>query len=97
MDGKVLVCATSWWNTHQISQYLGETQKPIWINLSSNRTEVYRDITQLYCGHSADLERYDAGVLLGGSSMIARDPPRGLCTSECRGCTLKWSGQGSGA
>ncbi|BDA45166.1 Uncharacterized protein ycf21 [Coccomyxa sp. Obi] len=57
VDGKVLVCATSWWNTNQISRYLGETQKPIWINLSSNRTEIYSDITQLYCGHSADLER----------------------------------------
>ncbi len=57
VKGETLVCASSWWNTAQISGYLGETQKPIWINLSSKRTEIYREITQIYCGHSADLEK----------------------------------------
>ncbi|CAL8469074.1 g8615 [Coccomyxa elongata] len=57
VDGKVLVCATSWWNTQQISRYLGETEKPIWISLSSQRTEIFREITQLYYGNSPDLEK----------------------------------------
>ena len=57
VKGETLVCASSWWNTAQISGYLGETQKPIWTNLSSKRTEIYREITQIYCGHSADLEK----------------------------------------
>ena len=57
VNGRVLVSASSWWNSAQMSQYLGEAHKPIWINLSSNRTELYREITQIYCGHSPDLER----------------------------------------
>ncbi|KAK9908334.1 hypothetical protein WJX75_006252 [Coccomyxa subellipsoidea] len=57
VEGTALVCATSWWNTDEIARYLGQTQKPIWINLSVNRTELYREITQVYCGHSPDLER----------------------------------------
>ncbi len=57
VNGKALVCATSWWNTTEISQYLEAKEKPIWINLSANRTELYREITNVYCGHSPDLER----------------------------------------
>ncbi|EIE21054.1 DUF564-domain-containing protein, partial [Coccomyxa subellipsoidea C-169] len=57
VKGTALVCATSWWNTAEISAYLGQTQKPIWVNLSQNRTELYREITNVYCGHSKDLER----------------------------------------
>lgn len=62
VEGTALVCATSWWNTDEIARYLGQTQKPIWINLSVNRTELYREITQVYCGHSPDLERCEHAI-----------------------------------
>ncbi|KAK9916054.1 hypothetical protein WJX75_007865 [Coccomyxa subellipsoidea] len=55
--GKVMVCATSWWNTENISRFLGDVGKLIWINLASKRTETYREITQLYYGNSPDLVR----------------------------------------
>lgn len=59
----MLVCATSWWNTAEIKSYLGQTQKPIWVNLSANRTELYREITNVYCGFSPDMERCEAATV----------------------------------
>ncbi|EIE21046.1 DUF564-domain-containing protein, partial [Coccomyxa subellipsoidea C-169] len=56
VSGMALVCATTWWNTAEIPRFLGEPQKPIWSNLASTCTELFREITQLYCGYSPELE-----------------------------------------
>lgn len=46
----VLVYAASWWNAGAVGEYLRDTSKPIWTNLSQERTELYRDIRRVYHG-----------------------------------------------
>ncbi|BDA45157.1 Uncharacterized protein ycf21 [Coccomyxa sp. Obi] len=57
VKGMALVCASTWWNTQQISRYLSGAPKPLWIKLSADCTELFSEITSLYCGYSPDLER----------------------------------------
>ena len=88
VNGQVLVCASSWWNSAQMSQYLGEAHKPIWINLSSNRTELYREITQIYCGHSPNLERCAADAACGKVRQILQWSDANNFHADGRGCLL---------
>ncbi|GAQ80691.1 hypothetical protein KFL_000600080 [Klebsormidium nitens] len=56
-DGQPLVYAASWWSAREVRGYLKEVQKPIWVNLSETRAELYRDVQRLYLGFSDELER----------------------------------------
>lgn len=51
-----MVYACSWWDAAHVSEYLKDSSRPIWESLSQGRTELYRDIQQVYCGHSDYLE-----------------------------------------
>lgn len=51
-----MVYACSWWDAAHVSEYLKDSRRPIWESLSQGRTELYRDIQQVYCGHSDYLE-----------------------------------------
>lgn len=55
-SNRAMVYASSWWDAAHVSEYLKDTSRPIWESLSQGRTELYRDIQQVYCGHSAYLE-----------------------------------------
>lgn len=55
-SNRAMVYASSWWDAAHVSEYLKDTSRPIWESLSQGRTELYRDIQQVYCGHSAFLE-----------------------------------------
>ena len=55
-DTRAVVYASSWWDAAHVSDYLKDTSRPIWESLSQGRTELYREIQQVYCGHSAFLE-----------------------------------------
>jgi hypothetical protein len=57
-DGRsaALVYAASWWNADSAGKYLKEASQPIWTSLSHGRTELYRDIQQLYFGDCRTLE-----------------------------------------
>ena len=52
----VLVYAASWWNADAVGDYLRDAAKPIWTNLSQERTELYRDIRRVYHGECRALE-----------------------------------------
>lgn len=56
-DNAALVYAVSWWNANTIHHYLKNAAKPIWANLSQERTELFRDIRTVYYGHCPGLER----------------------------------------
>uniref|UniRef100_A0A061SHU8 Chorismate lyase n=1 Tax=Tetraselmis sp. GSL018 TaxID=582737 RepID=A0A061SHU8_9CHLO len=51
------VYAASWWNAAEVDRFLADKSKPIWVSLSAERTEVYREIMRLYYGHSPEMER----------------------------------------
>ena len=53
-----MVYACSWWDAAHVSEYLKDSSRPIWESLSQGRTELYRDIQQVYCGHSHYLEEW---------------------------------------
>jgi chorismate lyase len=57
-DGKsaALVYAASWWNADSAAKYLKVASQPIWTSLSHGRTELYRDIQQLYLGDCHTVE-----------------------------------------
>ena len=51
--GRPWVTATSWWNAQQVNQFMRETDQPIWANMASRKTELYREIKNVYYGASA--------------------------------------------
>lgn len=51
-----LVYAASWWNKSKADAFLTDVDSPIWVNLSDNKTELFREIRALYGGRSAGLE-----------------------------------------
>ena len=53
----MLVYATSWWAAGEVGQYLKAVQEPIWDNLFRQKAELFREVEQIYWGHSAELER----------------------------------------
>lgn len=55
VSGEKLAYAASWWAMSQVDEYLQNRSLPIWDSLSILHTELYRDVRQLYCGHSAFL------------------------------------------
>jgi chorismate lyase len=56
-SGQRLAYATSWWEASHVDDYLQNRSLPIWASLAQLRTELYRDVQGIYCGHSAALER----------------------------------------
>ncbi|HIK26850.1 MAG: chorismate lyase [Oscillatoriaceae bacterium SKW80] len=55
-SGQRLAYATSWWEASHVDEYLQNKSLPIWANLASLRTELYRDVQGLHYGYSAALE-----------------------------------------
>eukprot|EP00873_Tetraselmis_striata_P040725 jgi/Tetstr1/460989/TSEL_006140.t1 len=55
-DKQAHVYAASWWDASQVDELLKDKSKPIWVSLSEGRTELYREIKRVYCGHSEKLE-----------------------------------------
>ncbi len=66
-SGQRLAYATSWWEASHVDEYLQNRSLPIWSSLAKLRTELYRDVRGLHCGHSAALEEGfgEAGPLWG--------------------------------
>uniref|UniRef100_UPI0030842F4C chorismate lyase n=1 Tax=Petrachloros mirabilis TaxID=2918835 RepID=UPI0030842F4C len=54
-SGQRLAYATSWWEASHVDEYLQNRSLPIWASLAHLRTELYRDIRQVYYGHSPAL------------------------------------------
>uniref|UniRef100_A0A7S3F459 DUF98 domain-containing protein n=1 Tax=Prasinoderma singulare TaxID=676789 RepID=A0A7S3F459_9VIRI len=54
--GERMAYAASWWSEDAMNTYMKDSDKPIWVNLASTRTEVYRNILAVYMGHSKELE-----------------------------------------
>ena len=52
-----LVYACSWWNEAKADAFLTDVKSPIWVNLSENKTELFREVKALYRGASPELER----------------------------------------
>lgn len=52
------VYAVSWWNKSKAEAFLTDVKSPIWVNLSDNKTELFREVKTLYEGHSEELERH---------------------------------------
>lgn len=55
-SGQRLAYATSWWEASHVDEYLQNRSLPIWASLARLRTELYRDVQGIYCGHSPALE-----------------------------------------
>jgi len=55
-SGQRLAYATSWWEASHVDDYLQNRSIPVWASLARMRTELYRDVQGIYCGHSAELE-----------------------------------------
>lgn len=55
-SGQRLAYAASWWEASHVDEYLENKSLPIWASLARLRTELYRDVQGIYCGHSAALE-----------------------------------------
>ncbi len=51
-SGQRLAYATSWWNADHVDEYLQNRSIPIWASLARLRTELYRDVRGICCGHS---------------------------------------------
>ncbi|NJL01151.1 MAG: DUF98 domain-containing protein [Spirulinaceae cyanobacterium RM2_2_10] len=54
-SGQYLAYAASWWDASQVDDYLQNRTLPIWDNLASLHSELYRDVQGLYYGHSEAL------------------------------------------
>jgi len=52
-----LVYAVSWWNKAKADAFLTDVESPIWVNLSENKTELFREVKALYRGHSPELDK----------------------------------------
>lgn len=56
VSGQRLAYAASWWDASYVDEYLQNRSLPIWDNLASLHSELYRDIQGIYYGHSETLE-----------------------------------------
>lgn len=54
---KPLVYATSWWNAATVDNFLRDKDQPIWVSLTQQHMELYREVQLVYLGHNAELER----------------------------------------
>eukprot|EP01025_Chloroclados_australasicus_P018062 TRINITY_DN19347_c0_g1_i1.p1 TRINITY_DN19347_c0_g1~~TRINITY_DN19347_c0_g1_i1.p1 ORF type:complete len:271 (-),score=9.51 TRINITY_DN19347_c0_g1_i1:209-988(-) len=57
-EGLVYVYAASWWNASTMDKYLKDKDQPMWISLSKEKTEMYREIQRIFCGSNKQLEEY---------------------------------------
>jgi chorismate lyase len=65
-SGQRLAYATSWWNADHVDEYLQNRSLPIWASLARLRTELYRDVRGICCGHSPILTAaFEPGPLWG--------------------------------
>jgi chorismate lyase len=65
-SGQRLAYATSWWNADHVDEYLQNRSLPIWASLAKLKTELYRDVRGIYCGHSPILSAaFEPGMLWG--------------------------------
>ncbi|GBF99851.1 hypothetical protein Rsub_12551 [Raphidocelis subcapitata] len=55
-SGPPLVYAASWWCAATVGSYLRDARRPIWASLAAGQVEVYREILEVYHGHSPELE-----------------------------------------
>lgn len=55
-SGQRLAYATSWWEASHVDEYLHNRSLPIWSSLADLRMELYRDIRDVFWGHSTVLE-----------------------------------------
>lgn len=55
-SGQRLAYVTSWWEANKIEQSLQSHAVPIWTNLTCLRSELYRELRRVICGHSSALE-----------------------------------------
>ncbi len=55
-SGQRLGYASSWWEANHVDEYLQNRSLAIWASLARIRTELYRDVQGIYCGHSDALE-----------------------------------------
>ncbi|MCT0219605.1 chorismate lyase [Synechococcus sp. CS-1329] len=46
-NGQALAWAESWWNQAEAEQYLRDRQQPIWLSLTSERAELFREVDGL--------------------------------------------------
>jgi chorismate lyase len=56
-SGRRLAYATSWWEASHVDEYLCNRSLPIWSSLADLRMELYRDIREVFLGHSNTLEK----------------------------------------
>lgn len=56
-SGQRLAYAASWWDADRVDEYLQNRSLPIWDNLASLHSELYRDIQGIHYGHSEELEK----------------------------------------
>ncbi|MDY7013175.1 MAG: chorismate lyase [Cyanobacteriota bacterium] len=55
-SGQRLAYAVSWWDADRVDEYLQNRSLPIWDNLASLHSELYRDIQGIHYGRSEALE-----------------------------------------
>ncbi|MBE9118197.1 chorismate lyase [Lusitaniella coriacea LEGE 07157] len=55
-SGQRLAYAVSWWDASRVDEYLQNRSLPIWDNLASLHSELYRDIQGIHYGHCPALE-----------------------------------------
>ncbi|MDY6783306.1 MAG: chorismate lyase [Cyanobacteriota bacterium] len=55
-SGQRLAYAVSWWDGDRVDEYLQNRSLPIWDNLASLHSELYRDIQGIHYGCSSELE-----------------------------------------
>lgn len=55
-SGQRLAYAASWWDANYVDEYLQNRSLPIWDNLASLHSELYRDVQGIYYGRSEALE-----------------------------------------
>jgi len=55
--GNANAYAASWWCSKTVDGFLKDRNEPIWTNLSTSRTELYREVKRLYRGNNQELER----------------------------------------
>ena len=57
-NDETLGYANSWWWQTDVESHMEESSKPIWVNLASKRTEIYREILAVYQVSSPSIEKH---------------------------------------
>ena len=56
-DSRPLVYATSWWDASTVDSFLRDRSQPIWVSLTQQHMELYREIQSVDVGFNHELER----------------------------------------